>query len=159
VAATIEEVADVLSDPLDLPRWWPSVYLSAEEVAPPGPGGVGQQVRLHTRGWLPYTLRWLLTVSAADYPREFRITASGDLEGSGVWTFAPGRCHVDARFEWRVTATKPVLRYLSILMKPLFAANHRWAMREGQTSLEREIARRRDGRSARATRSGPAAGG
>lgn len=149
----------MLSDPLDLPRWWPSVYLSAEEVAPPGAGGVGQQVRLHTRGWLPYTLRWLLTVSAAEYPREFRITASGDLEGSGVWTFAPGRCHVDARFEWRVTATKPVLRYLSILMKPLFAANHRWAMREGQTSLAREIARRRDGRSARATRSGPAAGG
>jgi hypothetical protein len=143
-------VADVLSDPLDLPRWWPSVYLSAREIVPPGPGGVGQRVRLHTRGWLPYTLWWDLTVRAADYPRGFTIAAAGDLEGTGVWTFASAGRHVDARFVWRVTARKPLLRYLSVLMKPLFAANHRWAMRQGEASLNREIERRRG-----VARSGP----
>jgi polyketide cyclase/dehydrase/lipid transport protein len=136
-------VADVLSDPLDLPRWWPSVYLSAEEIARPGPGGLGQRVRLHTRGWLPYTLRWELEVLAAEYPKGFTIAASGDLEGTGVWSLALRNGQVDARFEWRVAAKKPLLRYLSGLLKPLFAANHRWAMREGRRSLEREIERRR----------------
>jgi hypothetical protein len=35
VEGTCGEVADVLGDPLDLPRWWPSVYLHVEELRPP----------------------------------------------------------------------------------------------------------------------------
>jgi hypothetical protein len=30
VPGTCEAVSDVLGDPLDLPRWWPSVYLKRE---------------------------------------------------------------------------------------------------------------------------------
>ena len=142
VTAAVEEVADVLGDPLDLPRWWPSVYLSAAELAPPGPTGVGRRVRLHTRGWLPYTLRWDLEVMRTDYPRGFAITATGDFEGSGVWTFTPRGADVDVRFDWRIVANKPLLRYLSFVFRPAFAANHRWAMRQGETSLRREIERR-----------------
>ena len=33
VEGTCGEVADVLGDPLELPRWWPSVYLAVEELA------------------------------------------------------------------------------------------------------------------------------
>jgi hypothetical protein len=32
---------------------------------------------------------------------------------------------------------------LSPLLKPIFAANHHWAMRMGETSLKLELARRR----------------
>lgn len=143
IAGTIDEVADVLKDPLDLPRWWPSVYLAAVELRPAGPGGVGQRVRLHTRGWLPYTLRWDLEVVGSNYPRGFVISATGDLEGSGVWTFQPHGPHVEATFDWRVAAEKPLLRRLSGILRPMFEANHRWAMRQGELSLERELARRR----------------
>src|SRR3954452_16805424 len=87
LTGALEQVADILRDPLDLPRWWPSVYLSAVEIVSPGPNGCGQRVRLHTRGWLPYTLWWELRVVQSDYPRGFAIEASGDLVGSGVWTF------------------------------------------------------------------------
>ena len=65
VAGTPEEVAAVLGDATALPRWWPSVYLSVESVAggpEPGPG-IPRPTRLHTKGWLPYTLRWTLTVT------------------------------------------------------------------------------------------------
>lgn len=44
---------------------------------------------------------------------------------------------------WRVSAAKPLLRYLSFLLKPVFAANHRWAMKKGEESLRIEIARRK----------------
>ena len=47
-----------LSDAEALARWWPSVYLEVREIGPSGPRGVGQRVRLYTKGWLPYTLRW-----------------------------------------------------------------------------------------------------
>jgi hypothetical protein len=46
-------------------------------------------------------------------------------------------------YDWRVSAAKPLLRRLSWLMKPAFAANHRWAMARGQESLALELRRRR----------------
>ena len=119
------------------------MYLSAVEVAPGGPDGCGQRVRLHTRGWLPYTLRWDLRVVQSDYPRGFAIEASGDLAGTGVWAFDAQAGVVTACFDWRVRAEKPLLRRLSWLLRPMFAANHRWAMRQGCRSLRQELQRRR----------------
>ncbi len=133
----------MLGDPLDLPRWWPSVYLSAVEVRPPAADGTGRRVDLHTRGWLPYTLRWQLEVVRSDYPRGFAIRASGDFDGCGVWAFVQCGDAVAVTFDWRISAEKPLLRYLSFLLKPVFSANHRWAMRQGEVSLRRELARRR----------------
>jgi hypothetical protein len=41
-----------------------------------------------------------------------------------------------------VRADKPLLRYGSWFFKPIFAANHRWAMARGEESLKRELERR-----------------
>jgi len=30
--------------------------------------------------------------------------------------------------DWRIRAEKPLLRYRSFLVKPVFGANHRWVM-------------------------------
>ena len=35
-----------------------------------------------------------------------------------------------------------MLRYFSFIMKPLFSANHRWAMAKGEESLKLELSRR-----------------
>jgi len=79
----------------------------------------------------------------ARLPHGFTIQAWGDLEGTGIWTFATEGDSTTIRYEWRVRATKPVLRYFSFLLKPVFAANHHWAMARGQESLLRELNRRR----------------
>jgi len=143
VESTCEEVADVLGDPLDLPRWWPSVYLRVEELRPAGADGSGRRVRLLTKGKLPYTLRWEFEVVEANHPRGFAIVASGDFEGTGRWTFTQRGSAVDITFDWRIRAEKPLLRWLSFVLKPIFAANHRWAMARGEESLVRELSRRR----------------
>ena len=143
VEGTCGEVADVVGDPLALARWWPAVYLAVEEVRPPDATGVGRRVRLHTRGWLPYTLRWEFEVVESRYPYGFALTATGDFNGRGVWTFAQDGPEVDITYDWRISAEKPLLRNLSFLLKPVFAANHRWAMAQGETSLALELARRR----------------
>jgi Polyketide cyclase / dehydrase and lipid transport len=143
VEGTCGEVADVIGDPLALARWWPAVYLAVEEVRPPDATGVGRRVRLHTRGWLPYTLRWEFEVVESRYPYGFALTATGDFNGRGVWTFAQDGPEVDITYDWRISAEKPLLRNLSFLLKPVFAANHRWAMAQGETSLALELARRR----------------
>lgn len=143
VEATCGEVADVLGDPLGLTRWWPSVYLDVRELRPADARGLGRRVRLHTKGWLPYTLAWEFEVVESRYPHGFTITANGDFDGRGVWTFTQDGPIVDIVYDWRIRAEKPLLRNLSFVFRPIFEANHRWAMARGEESLKLELARRR----------------
>lgn len=144
VRGTIEEVADVLAEPLLLPRWWPSVYLDVRELSPGDPETqVGREIELFTKGWLPYTLTWRFRVTANQRPHGSSIAASGDLEGTGEWTLVQEGDFARVSYDWRVRADKPLLRWLSFALKPLFAANHRWAMERGEESLVLELARRR----------------
>lgn len=137
------EVADVIGDPVGLPRWWPSVYLDVEELGPPDVRGVGRRVKLLTKGWLPYTLRWESVVVESRYPNGFTLRATGDFEGRGIWTFRQDGASVDITYDWEIEAQKPLLRQLSFLLKPVFEANHRWAMAQGEQSLALELRRRR----------------
>jgi hypothetical protein len=142
VPGTLDDVADVLSDATDLPRWWPDVYLSAVETRPGDDDGIGREIALHTRGWLPYTLRWQLRVTESDYPNSFALESWGDFEGRGEWRLRQDGDHVDVIYDWRIRAHKPLLRVLSFLLRPVFAANHRWAMARGEERLRRELERR-----------------
>lgn len=143
VASTAEEITAILKDATDLPRWWPAVYLDVQELEPGDADGVGKVVNLYTKGWLPYTLRWQFRVTQNSAPHGFELAASGDLTGRGVWTFRQDGEQVEITYLWEVTADKPLLRRLSWLFKPVFAANHRWAMQMGYESLLLELARRR----------------
>jgi hypothetical protein len=143
VEGTVEEVYDIIEDVNSLTRWWPSVYLDAAVIDPGDERGVGKTVNLYTKGWLPYTLRWQLRVSETNRPYGSTIEATGDLTGRGVWSFQQDGPMVSVTYHWRVAADKPLLRYLSFILKPLFSANHRWAMARGEESLKLELARRR----------------
>ncbi|HTK30307.1 MAG TPA: hypothetical protein VL309_12175 [Vicinamibacterales bacterium] len=143
VEGTCGEVADVLGNPLSLAVWWPSVYLAVEEIRPPDLHGLGRRVALLTRGWLPYTLRWEFEVVDSRYPHGFTIEADGDFVGRGEWTFTQDGPFVEIVYDWRIRAEKPLLRAWSPVLKPLFEANHRWAMARGEESLRLELLRRR----------------
>jgi hypothetical protein len=143
VESTLEEINAILSNAPDLARWWPSVYLDVQQLAPGDADGVGKVVSLVTKGWLPYTLRWQFRVTRNSYPHGFELEAFGDFIGRGVWTFQQNGEQVDISYLWEVAADKPLLRRLSWLFKPVFAANHRWAMQQGYESLLLELARRR----------------
>ena len=139
----VEEVSEVIGDAEGLTRWWPSVYLEVAVLEPGDAEGVGKVVELFTKGWLPYTLRWRFRVTEARRPHGFSLEAWGDFVGSGIWTFEPDGDRVIVGYDWRIRADKPLLRTLSFVLKPLFAANHRWAMARGEESLKLELERRR----------------
>ena len=142
VEGTCDAVADILGDARDLARWWPSVYLTVEVVNEGGAGGVGRVVELWTKGWLPYTLRWRFTTTENRGAAGLALIADGDFRGEGRWTFTQDGPWVEAVYDWRIRAEKPLLRRMSWLLKPAFAANHRWAMGKGEESLRLELARR-----------------
>jgi uncharacterized protein YndB with AHSA1/START domain len=150
VRASAQEVFDILADPFGLARWWPDVYLQVKELEPADPKtGSRPLIGLHTKGWLPYTLRWNFRVVESTPPTGFKLVAHGDFEGTGVWTIQPSpqgereRDFVDVTYDWRIKAEKPLLRYGTFIFRPFFAANHRWAMARGEESLKRELVRRR----------------
>ena len=142
VQATIDEVAQIIGNAADLVRWWPSVYLDVQELEPGDENGVGRVIDLYTKGWLPYTLRWKFRVSEVDPGRRVRLEAEGDFVGRGIWIFEQDGEWVNITYDWKISAEKPLLRSLSPLLKPIFEANHRWAMAKGEESLRLELARR-----------------
>lgn len=142
--ASCEEVFEILGNPLALTQWWPEVYLKVEEIQPGDQDGVGRVIALHTKGWLPYTLKWQFRVSHVERPTGFSLVASGDFVGTGEWTFIQHGDEVEVIYDWRIRADKPLIKNLSFLFKPVFSMNHEWAMRKGEAGLQRELDRLRE---------------
>ncbi len=148
VPAAAEEVYALLSCPREYPRWWRDAFLEGE--GDPPPAARGKRARLLTRGRLPYRLRWELVCVEADAPRRLVSRIHGDFEGEGIWTLTPVEGGTRVVLDWRVDVRKPLVRHLTPLLRPLFAWNHRWAMRRGQERIVVELgaARSADSREA-----------
>ncbi|HEX9924948.1 MAG TPA: polyketide cyclase [Anaerolineae bacterium] len=142
VQSTLEEISQIIGNGPDLVRWWPSVYLEVQKVEPGNEQGIGKVVSLYTKGWLPYPLRWQFRVTESRYPHGFSLQAWGDFDGRGSWIFEQDGAWVNISYDWKIRADKPLLRLLSPLLKPVFSANHHWAMAKGEESLKLELARR-----------------
>jgi hypothetical protein len=142
VKSTCQEISNILGNAPDLVRWWPSVYLKVTEVEAGDENGLGKVVDLYTKGWLPYTLRWQFRITENRSPFGFALEAWGDFVGRGVWTFTQDGEFVDIVYDWQIRADKPLLRTFSFMLKPIFSANHHWAMRQGEKSLLAELERR-----------------
>lgn len=142
VKATCDQVYTILSEAEKLPEWWPSVYLDVRITAPGDENNVGKKVKLYTKGWLPYTLYWNFVVTETHRPFGFTIKAFGDFVGEGIWTFSQSGDECDVTFSWILEVEKPLLKNFSFVLKPIFEANHKWAMKQGEKSLKLELLRR-----------------
>jgi hypothetical protein len=139
VEGTPEEAYRILDEPAELARWWPSVYLDVRETN----DEKGQVYHALTKGWLPYTLRWSFRRTQKVPFERMSLQAWGDFVGEGHWTFRADGPAVEVTYEWTLLADKPLLRRWSWLLRPVFAANHHWAMARGEQSLRLELRRRR----------------
>ena len=144
VAASITEVATILQDAARFPDWWSEVYLDVKVLERGDADGVGGRVSVHSTGWLPYRLHWVATLTESRSPHGWSITATGDLQGQGIWTLTQSGPLALIDYDWRVLAEKPVLKVLSPVLSPVFGWNHRWAMAKGFDGLKREILSRRN---------------
>ena len=106
VPGTIAEVSDVLRDGRTLPDWWPSVYLAVRAFGEAGEVGGGNRP----------AHEGLAALHAAVDPDAhqpvtdtgFALSADGDLEGTGRWTFVQDGPEVVITYDWRVSADQAV---------------------------------------------------
>ncbi|MFN8671640.1 MAG: polyketide cyclase [Candidatus Sericytochromatia bacterium] len=143
VKGTVEEVFNIILDAKSLVEWWPSVYLDIKTVNEPDEKGKNGRFSLLTKGFLPYTLKWDFIPIEIIKNEKIELIAEGDFSGRGIWTFEQDNDFVKIKYDWKITANKPILKMLSFLLKPIFSANHNWAMDMGLESLKLEILRRR----------------
>jgi uncharacterized protein YndB with AHSA1/START domain len=128
----------------DYPRWWPNI-LYYQCLTPENSRGVGARGRRAVRGFLPYSLDYLTTITKSAPPHELAYTADGDLVGDGQFVLQeiPAAQTSDATntgctqvtIYWNVDTKGRWLNRLAPAMKWLFAANHNYVMRRGQRGL------------------------
>jgi len=128
VDAPQQAVYETLVEARTYPDWWKPVYISVE--------GDGHVTHHHFKGRLPYTLRVRSELVEEDPPNRFDVEVDGDLRGRGTWTVTvrDGKTHV--RWDWIVFADRPLLRYLTPILRPAFRANHNWAVARAREGLE-----------------------
>lgn len=134
--APIERVWEAIRDADRWPSWWRSV-VSVEAVAPGDAAGVGEVRRFTWRGRLPYTLTFDMRTTRVEPPTALDGSASGELEGEGRWRLASDDGGTFVRYDWNVRATKPWMRLLAPVARPLFAWNHDAVMKDGERGLRR----------------------
>jgi uncharacterized protein YndB with AHSA1/START domain len=133
VDARQEAVFAALADTRTYPRWWRPVYLAVEADCEPA---VGCESRQEFKGRLPYHLKTRSKIVRYEPPDELEVEVVGDLTGRGIWTLTRRDGVVHVRFDWRVIADRPLLRYLTPLLRPLFRFNHNWAIARAIEGLE-----------------------
>ena len=131
--APLDHVWAELDAPERYPQWWPSMRVYRGLT--PTIHGVGARAERVTKGVLPYTLRYVTTVTHYEPLREIAYDVEGDLTGSG-------RMVLDAQGEqtavviyWYVATAGFWLNLVAPLLKPLLAWNHNWVMAQGERGL------------------------
>ena len=141
-----QEVYAVLSEARLLPAWWMGVYLAVEpfdgEWEPPRVGG---RVRAVARGFLPYRLHFVLESTALEPGSVVEVRIRGDLDGTWRAVLSADGRGTRVDIEEQVIAEKPLIRFLSPLLKPLFAWNHLWTTPRGEAGLKAYLAAHRGG--------------
>lgn len=128
----IKLVYDILTDGKNYARWWTPAYVSSERVGE-------KTFKTLVRARLPYTLEFTTKAIREVEPTEFEIQSTGELAGRGLWKLQSSGEITDVTFYWDVQATKPLVKWLSLFLKPVFKWNHDWVMRTGGKCLQEEV--------------------
>jgi hypothetical protein len=132
----VESVWEVLSRAEEYPVWWRGVYLSARTLDGDPRLGTRHPVAVVARGWLPYKLRFTIETLTLKKPELIEFKASGDfVTDASRWLLKPQGQETLVTLEWNPLVQKPVVKFLSPVLKPLFRWNHNWTMRRGERQI------------------------
>jgi hypothetical protein len=110
--------------------WWPWLhdYRPARLVA-------GERAQATIAPPLPYRLRLGLEVSRAEPPARVEAVVSGDLTGVADLRFVPVPDGTEIRLQWEVELTRPGLRAIEPVARPVLRWGHDWIVDQAMRSF------------------------
>lgn len=136
--APVDQVWRELTDARRWPDWW-SFVENVEQIESGEPDGLHSLWRHAWRTLLPYRLDFLLRIVRIEAPRLLEAQVSGDLAGLGRCCLEATQTGTILRFDWRVRACKPWMRWLAPWARPLFLWNHKKVMQSGERQLRARL--------------------
>lgn len=136
--APLNRVWDALCAVERWPGWWRSVR-RVEPLKAGDEKSIGAANRFTWATALPYDLAFVVTVVDVQPMRRIEAHATGELEGTGIWTLSHANGLTIACYDWQVDVTKPWMRRFARLLTPVFAWNHGVVMRRGEHGLRRHL--------------------
>jgi uncharacterized protein YndB with AHSA1/START domain len=127
-----------LVQPEQWPAWWRAVE-KVEVLNEGGVAGLGAYRRFTWRTALPYAITFNMRVTRIVPLALIEGRADGELDGTGRWTLTPANGGTDVRYDWIVDVTKPWMRALAPVLRPVFAWNHDKVMQWGYEGLQRRL--------------------
>lgn len=135
-AGSIETVWDTIHTPTEWPKWWRNCR-RVEPLRDGDADGVGAVQRFTMQTRLPYRLQFAIRTTRSEPPRRLEGSVEGNLEGTVRWELEQDGAVAIVRYFWDVRPTKPWMRTLSPVLRPVFVWNHRSMMRRGGRGLSR----------------------
>ncbi len=105
--------------------------------------GVGTVADCKVRGFLPYSLRFAVEVTAFEPPTLLKVRSSGDLVGEGKVVLAPRDGGTAVTILWDVRTSQAVVNLLghAPFVKPLLEKNHGYVMGRVYRALRPRVER------------------
>jgi uncharacterized protein YndB with AHSA1/START domain len=133
--APIDPIFELLRDSARYPEWWKGVK-RVELLKTGSEDGIGDVSRFTWRSVLPYSLSFDLRVTRVERPFTIEGEATGELEGTGLWTLSESDGDgTTVRYDWRVRTTRAWMNVFGPLARPAFVWNHDFVMRQGAHGL------------------------
>jgi uncharacterized protein YndB with AHSA1/START domain len=132
--ASIERVWPLLTRVEEWPLWWRAVR-QVELLQKGDANGVGAVHRMTWKTALPYQLTFDMCMTRIEPMSVIEGRASGELDGVGLWTLRPHGAGTHVRYDWNVEVTKPWMRTLAPILRPVFAWNHKVVMGWGEEDI------------------------
>lgn len=138
ISAPIKKVWEEIYHSENWPSWWRGV-VEVTEIKKGDDLGVGSIRRYKWKSMLPYTLTFNVEIVRVEPMSVIEGAASGELEGRGIWNMSEEGDVTIARYDWRVSTSKPWMNVIAPVAKPLFKWNHDIIMGWGAEGLSKRM--------------------
>ena len=138
IKAPLEKVWAIIERGEDWPQWWKGVE-QADVINKGDSDDIGKIIHYSVKSFLPFMLSFDYTVTKKETYKLISGKASGDLEGTGVWTFEEINGITYVQYVWDVISTKKIVNLLSPALKWFFNYNHNLVMHWGAKRLAKRL--------------------
>lgn len=137
VTASAEAVYGAIVDPAWVGEWGDATSVERERDG--DDTGLGARYAATVRAPVGYQLSARIETVEARPWHHLRMTATGSVEGAGVWDLEEGEGYTDVTFTWQVRTTERWMNLLAPVARPLFERSHGIVMRHAAETAARHL--------------------